>query len=87
MRTSVLSERVYSAKVERNPFAVAELRSIWQRLEADPYTVGHKLDLPPSHVEHWVYESPRMPFRARLRVYFTTDAARRIVNLQALDII
>lgn len=87
MRTSVLSERVYSAKIERNPYAVTELRSIYRQLEADPRKVGVQMIRPDQAIEHWIYESPRMPLRARLRVYYTVHPAERAVAIQALDLL
>jgi hypothetical protein len=48
-----------------------------------------KMDRPDdlSGLLHWIYESPRMPGRARLRVYYTTQAQAHVVRLEALDIL
>lgn len=87
MRPGELFERAYLAKVERNPLAVRELQLLWAQLELDPLKIGRQLDRPDDPRQHWLYESPRMPGRARLRVYYVTDAEARVVLLQALDLI
>lgn len=87
MRTSTRSEYVYSVKIAGNPYAVRELQSIWKILQSEPYSIGAALDRDHPYFDFRVYESPRMPMRARLRLFYTIDTGQRVVQLEALDLL
>jgi hypothetical protein len=72
-------------RIESNPVAVKELRSVWERLQVHPRSVGIELSLPNGNF--WVYESPRMPGRARLRVLYSINETKRVVSIEALDLL
>lgn len=87
MRTSEFSERAYARAIEGNSLATDELRRIYRRLEHDPRSMGQRIREDDPGLEHWVYESPKLPRLPRLRAYYTIDAENRIVSLERIQLL
>ena len=71
MRVSELSEKAYERFIEPNSLAWDEFSAIYDLMEQDPRRLGRMVDLTADGEERWVYESPRITGRPRLRIYFT----------------
>lgn len=87
MRTSEFSERAYDWTIKGNTLAEDELRRIYRRLEHSPRSIGQRIREDAPGVEHWVYESPKVPRLPRIRAYYTIDPARQIVSLERIELL
>jgi hypothetical protein len=38
-------------------------------------------------LEHWVYESPYVPRRPRIRIYYTIDPSELIVSIERISLV
>lgn len=87
MRTSERSEHVYAWTIEGNPLAEDELRRVYRRLQYEPRSIGRRFKEDAPGLEHWIYESPKLPRLPRIRVYYTIDPDQRIVSIESIDLL
>ena len=65
------SEHAYWASISTNPVADEEFTAIFKRLQFEPREIGRRFRYEDPAIEHWVYESPSLPRRVKIRVYYT----------------
>ena len=58
---------------------------MYSRLQWNPRELGVRFRMEDMEREHWVYESPMIPGRARLRLYYTISGD--IVSLEAVGLL
>lgn len=84
MRTSERSELEFAKLEHTNPVAAAEFADLYLRFQTDPRSIGRRFRFDDPAVEHWVYESPRVPRRPAIRIYYTIVG--RVVSIEAVGV-
>lgn len=84
VRESELSEHVYFRDICTSPFLDDEFRQFYQDLHLKPRQIGVRFRLGDPAKEHWLYESPRIPRRPRMRVYYTIE--QDIVSIERIGL-
>lgn len=79
------SDHAYWASISTNPVADEEFTAIYKRLQFEPREIGRRFRVEDPNLEHWVYESPSLPRRAKIRIYYTVLGDT--VSIEAVSVV
>lgn len=85
--TSELSERAFVSTIEGNSKAEDELRRVYTLLQYEPRSLGKRFRDGEDDPEHWAYESPKIPRRPRLRIYYLIHPTERLVSIERIQLL
>jgi hypothetical protein len=87
VRTSDFSERAFASTIEGNDKAESELRRAYRLLQYTPRALGVRFREDEPGPEHWVFESPKIPRRPRLRIYYLIHPTERVVSIERIQLL